>query len=229
MSNQRSDGRKCNDMRKYNVISSESTESESYNSSSFLLFSNASSRITLSSCRSVDIITSIKGEIVQYNGMKEQLVEYSVDYISSNSASDKRHCREMSQLLCCLLGSNPIPMEKLAVLKKEYYWKLYVDVSVVCDEGVGKSSILDVMSMAIYSAFRNLKLPNVVAIKKSGSAKDEFMLQEEEDGSDALLTSIWDEQIATSFPIIITACIIKDTRNQQAIVIDATMEEEVKV
>ena len=216
MNNQRSDGRRCNDIRKYNVVSCTTNESQS---SSFLLFSNASSRVTLGSCTSVDIITSIKGEIVADD---KDLVEYAVDYLSTSSASDKRHCREMSQLLCALLG-NPIAMDKLAVLKGEYYWKLHVDVSVVCDEGVGQSTILDTISTAIYSAFSSLQLPNVVAIKKSGPSKDEFMLQEEDS---ALLSPIWDETLSLSFPIIITVCIIKDDANKQALVLDSTMEEE---
>jgi len=224
-SNLRIDGRTRKDIRPY--IISGGNEKDCF------LLSNASSRINLNGCASVDRTVSIKAEITSVEKLpnKKGIMEYNVDYASrggTSTTADRRYCKELSEILDHLFGGadeDDILRNKLVVNGGDgcYTWKLFVDIFIASHDGIGRSTLLDVMSMAVYAALRYTKIPSVSVIKRPND-KDEFMLHgEENDG----LVSIWDEDLSSSFPILITVCVLPPSiKNQWVLILDARMEEE---
>lgn len=192
-----------------------------------LTLTNGSSRIYLPN-RSTDVLCSIKADIVPPldAGILEINVEVLGGLLHNVSGRGRRRKRlaetDLSQILTSLI-SNALPLEQWIIVPNQYCWKLNVDILILSCSG----NVVDVCSMAIYSALQTTYLPSVAILQSVDSSTD-IMAKAIRKSTDAQLEIDGDLSKATlppgadQCPIVVTLC----RMGKSHWMVDATNDEE---
>lgn len=127
-----------------------------------------------------DVLAAVKAELATpaQEAPGQGFVVVSVDcapslFIHANNRRDAREDvnAELSAAMGRLLSSS-LALESLCVMHGRFAWRLFIDVMVFSTAG----NVLDVVSMAVWSALSTTRLPKLVPIQAEAGFPDDFEL-----------------------------------------------------
>lgn len=137
-----------------------------------------------------DVLAAVKAELATpaQEAPGQGFVVVSVDcapslFIHANNRRDAREDvnAELSAAMGRLLSSS-LALESLCVMHGRFAWRLFIDVMVFSTAG----NVLDVVSMAVWSALSTTRLPKLVPIQAEAGFPDDFELDSNQENAQPL-------------------------------------------
>ena len=173
------------------------------------------------------VICNVKGDIVppHSNSPNEGIMHINVDFSAAtmelNGISEMELCRLIEY---CVQENNVLDMDSLCVIEGTKVWLITCDVCIVDSSG---GNIRDISIIAVISALRAFRRPEVLVIEASGNyfnSNQVYLYSADE--KDPLQLALHHIPIPLTIGLITKTTATKDVTNNLVLIGDPTAQEE---
>ena len=173
------------------------------------------------------VICNVKGDIVppHSNSPNEGIMHINVDFSAAtmelNGISEMELCRLIEY---CVQENNVLDMDSLCVIEGTKVWLITCDVCIVDSSG---GNIRDISIIAVISALRAFRRPEVLVIEASGNyfnSNQVYLYSADE--KDPLQLALHHIPIPLTIGLITKTTVNKDVTNNLVLIGDPTAQEE---